>query len=319
MGYPRSSLVPPDTTGVYHCVSRCVRRAWLCGEDPLTGRSFEHRRAWVEERLIEICGYFAVSLLAYAVMSNHVHVVLRVDAEVVDSWSDEEVAERWARLFGRADETPEQRALRIAAMIEDAQRMATLRSRLRSLAWFMRCLAEPIARRANGEDEVTGRFWEGRYKCQALLDDAAVAAAMCYVDLNPIRAGIAEELADSEHTSIATRLERAKRDRGDLTCPLAPVAGIGRFVMSMCAADYIDLVDWTGRQVRPDKKGAITPGVPTALSRLQVQPAAWESHVQAIRGGYWRAIGRVDQLLAKAVSMGQRWLKGKATAGESIG
>ena len=99
MGYPRSQLVVPGTSGTYHCVARCVRRAFLCGEDALTGRCFDHRKDWVEARLLELAEIFSLSVLAYAVMSNHVHVVLRVDPEHAAGWSDEEVARRWVRLF----------------------------------------------------------------------------------------------------------------------------------------------------------------------------------------------------------------------------
>jgi REP element-mobilizing transposase RayT len=79
MGYPRSQLVSPGTPGTFHCVSRCVRRAFLCGDDAATGRCFDHRKAWVEARLLELAEVFSISVLAYAVMSNHLHVVLRVD------------------------------------------------------------------------------------------------------------------------------------------------------------------------------------------------------------------------------------------------
>src|SRR3546814_2108216 len=82
MTYPRNQLVPPGSPGTYHCVSRCVRRAFLCGEDRYSGQSFEHRRQWIEDRLHQLAEVFAVSLWAYAVMSNHLHVVVQVLPEV---------------------------------------------------------------------------------------------------------------------------------------------------------------------------------------------------------------------------------------------
>jgi hypothetical protein len=52
MTYPRLQTVGPHMPGFFHCISRCVRRAFLCGEDAYSGRSYEHRKAWVEERLL---------------------------------------------------------------------------------------------------------------------------------------------------------------------------------------------------------------------------------------------------------------------------
>ena len=186
MGYPRAFTVDPDQPGFYHCISRCVRRAWLCGEDPLSGRCFDHRRDWVEQRLISLADSFAVGLFAWAVMSNHTHVVLRIDPRLTECWSDEEVARRWARLDRRLEAVEAAHVeTRVRQLLSQPKRIAEIRARLGSLSWFMRFLNECIAREANAEDRCTGRFWEGRFKCQALLDDAAVVACMAYVDLNP--------------------------------------------------------------------------------------------------------------------------------------
>jgi REP element-mobilizing transposase RayT len=209
----RSLLVDAESPGFYHCISRCVRRAWLCGVDPYNGKSYEHRQEWVEQRLLELADIFAVGLYAYAVMSNHVHVVLRIDPGTPASWSDEEVAVRWVRLFpattnGEVDS--EACRAKEQTLLGNADRVAICRERLGSLSWFMRSLNEPIARRANHEDACTGRFWEGRYKCQTLLDEAAVLSCMSYVDLNPIRAGIAENLETSVNTSAVRRIAAIK-------------------------------------------------------------------------------------------------------------
>jgi hypothetical protein len=164
MTSPRRQIVDPSVPGFYHCVSRCVRRAFLCGEDSYTGKSFEHRKAWVEVRLLELARHFAVGVYAYAVMSNHLHGVLHVYPGAAAAWSSEEVAQRWVGVFpvcvdGVVDEPACAERTRVIA--SDPERTATCRERLASLSWFMRCLCEPIARRANREDGRTGRFWEG--------------------------------------------------------------------------------------------------------------------------------------------------------------
>jgi REP element-mobilizing transposase RayT len=82
----RRELIALDSTPYYHCISRCVRRAFLCGEDSLTGNNYEHRKVWVTDRLTELTEVFAIDICAYAVMSNHYHLVLRVDRERAVAW-----------------------------------------------------------------------------------------------------------------------------------------------------------------------------------------------------------------------------------------
>ena len=305
----RHLLVSPSATGFYHCVTRCVRRAWLCGDDPVTGRSFAHRRQWIEDRIGELGAVFAVSIYAYAVMSNHVHVVLRVDPSASQAWTDDDVADRWCRLFPPRSTDARVIALRRTHLLANPERLALYRQRLGDLSWFMRCLNEPIARRANAEDRCTGRFWEGRYKCQALLDDTAVLAAMTYVDLNPIRAGIADQLEACDHTSVKRRLATLEStDRREAEA-LTAVAGCD-VPLGLTARHYIDLVDFTGRLLRPGKRGVIAANAPRALTRLDLEPDRWAIHVRAVGSGYWRAVGTTASLLDKAQAMGQRWFKG---------
>lgn len=312
MTYARSILIPPGSAGTFHCVSRCVRRAFLCGEDQLTGQSFAHRRQWVEDRIHLLADIFGVAIWGYAVMSNHLHVVVQTLPTVVSGWSADEVAQRWIRLFGRRDQQVE---LRVEALAGNANRIALLRERLASVSWFMRCLSEPIARAANQEDNCKGRFWEGRFKCQSLLDENAVLAAMAYVDLNPVRAQICDSLEASKHTSARERLTEIEQDTAAADRPLAPIAGIrGLCVLRMTQADYLSLVDYTGRQIRGHQRGTIEGPARAVLARLGYRDETWTRQVLAVKSDYSRAIGTLESLIEKAAALGQRWLRGVAMA-----
>jgi len=206
----RSEQIDLDSTPFYHCYVRCVRRAFLCGDDRSTGENFDHRKQWIVSRLKFLSYVYAIDICAYAVMSNHYNVVLHVDRERANSWSLREVAERWMQLYkgnllvDEWLENPE--AINKAKLKVVTDLIEVWRERLYSLEWFMRGVNETIARMANEEENCKGRFWEGRYKSQALLDDAALLSCIAYVDLNPVRAGIANDLETSDFTSIQHRI-----------------------------------------------------------------------------------------------------------------
>ena len=313
MGYPRAMTVDSDAPGFYHCMSRCVRRAWLCGDDPISGRNFDHRRGWIEHRLIDLAQSFAVGLYAWAVMSNHTHVVLRIDPQRPHTWDDSEVAARWIRLTRTIDGTVDADTARIReqALRLQPQRLAEIRRRLGSLSWFMRFLNEAIARAANAEDECSGRFWEGRFKCQALLDDAGVLACMAYVDLNPIRAGLCDRLIDSDFTTIQRRLRSIGSNPESASDRLEPVTGtdVSDNAPDISVAAYIDLVDWTGRIARHDKAGVIV-GDPVPIAAVRGSPAWWRRCALQIEAAFGCAVGQPAQLKAHAEATGRRWVRG---------
>jgi REP element-mobilizing transposase RayT len=295
--------VDPDAPGFYHCMSRCVRRAWLCGDDPVTGRNFDHRRGWIEARLLHLAESFAVSLYAWAVMSNHTHVVLRIDPAAADSWSDEDVARRWARLSRSIEPRPEvEWERRVRVLLTQPDRLAELRGRLGSLSWFMRFLNEAVARAANAEDDCTGRFWEGRYKCQALLDEAAVLACMAYVDLNPIRAGVADSLQESEFTSIHRRLRSMNSGAVRPDAPLRPLTGPGTSGPELTLRAYVELVARTGR---PSSR-------PTIPAGIRASPDWWIGCVLRIEEVFAAAVGLPDSLREFAIATGRTRLRGLA-------
>lgn len=300
MTLPRSALIDPAATPYYHCVSRCVRRAFLCGQDERTGYNFEHRRAWIEQRLQELAGIFAIDLCAYAVMSNHYHVVLHLNAAQRDQWSDAEVIARWQRIH----RLPE--GFEAAATATIAPLVARWRERLGNISWFMKCVNEPLARIANREDGCKGRFWEGRFKSQALLDKTAVIQCMAYVDLNPVRAKLAKIPEESDHTSIKSRLER--RDHA-----LAPMASQARqgHVIPMGWKDYLLLVDRTGRALQQGKRGRIDPALQPILERLRgTEPSSWLLEMNKLTKLYYRAIGSAESLRGYREFLGQARLNG---------
>ena len=138
-------------------------------------------------------------------MSNHTHVVLCVDKDLAQSWSMKEVIKRWHQLYqGTLLSQKYQRGDKLSKgeCISLDETVKIYRQRLYDISWLMRNLNEYIAREANKEDKCTGRFWEGRFKSQALLDENAVLACMAYVDLNPIRAKMDSTPETSQHTSI---------------------------------------------------------------------------------------------------------------------
>lgn len=317
----RYSQVSLDETSYYHCICRCVRRAFLCGKDDYSGQDYEHRRQWVVERLAVLVEVFAIDLCAYAVMSNHYHVVLKVDRERAKGWSDRQVAERWMTLFSGhllvqrwlRDETSEAETLKALEMVND------WRERLFDLGWFMKCLNEYLARRANEEDCCKGRFWESRYKCQALLDEKALLSCMAYVDLNPVRAGIAATPERSDYTSVQQRSKEVIGAKKAAQKPrLLPFVEAGNIesdaAESLCRfrlMDYLQLVDATGRALRTDKRGAIAGQAAEVLERLGVDQQAWLRHMTPRKQRQPLALGSLAKVKAFAEATGRAWVSGQ--------
>jgi REP element-mobilizing transposase RayT len=214
MGRPlRSEQFRHDEIAIVHCVQRCVRRAFLAGIDDVSGIDYSYRREWIRRRFESLASVFAIDILTYAILSNHLHVILRSRPDVLANLPDEEVAIRWLRVFPghrMEEQLAEPSKTDVQRVVADPDQLAMIRTRLSDISWFMRALAEPIARMANAQDECTGRFWEGRFKAQRIVDDAGLLACAMYVDLNPVRAAMAESLEKSIHTSVYDRIEAEK-------------------------------------------------------------------------------------------------------------
>ena len=341
----REQLIHLESTPFYHCYVRCVRRAFLCGDDKVAGVNYDHRRAWLVSRLKFLSYVYAIDICAYAVMSNHYHVVLHADKERANEWDWSEVVERWTQLYHAPllvkrwqinTETLSKAELeKVEEIIEE------WRKRLYDIGWFMRCVNEKIARMANEEDNVKGRFWEGRFKSQALLDEGALLSCMAYVDLNPIRAGMAESLEDSDFTSIQERLYNFAKRRKQKTAEnnvfikkmdakldptkapknkKIPKARLMRFdgsshtsiqnALPITREDYFILVEATGRIVRADKRGAIPPEINKLVSRYGIKPDKWLKQVRNFDRCFSYCAGGSDAILDFAQVFNRKWAKG---------
>ncbi|MCW8194507.1 transposase [Proteobacteria bacterium 005FR1] len=321
----RRELVSLEDTPYYHCTTRCVRRAFLCGTDYSTGNCFEHRRGWISRRIKELAAVFTIDVAAYAVMSNHYHVVVRVDREAAEALTRDQVIERWQHLFKGPPLIQRYCAgqLLSEAEVEVVDEVVDeWRSRLMDISWFMRCLNEHIARKANAEDGCKGRFWESRFTTQALLDETALLACMAYVDLNPIRAGLADRPERSDYTSLQERLgftpDAARNEEEEGTIPQAKLMAFAGFfgektpadVIPHTFPDYLELVDWTGRLVRSDKRGSIPTGLPPILQRLNIEPEQWLKAANGLERRFCHAIGPVASLSEFCQRLNKRWLHG---------
>lgn len=321
MPMPRKSLVSVDTTPSYHVVSRCVRRTFLFGV--VDNKDFSHRRDAIVERLCELATLFCIDIAAYAIMSNHYHLVVRIQKQRALSLSTQDVIARWSALFSLpylAKRLANNEEMSDAEHFEAIRQIELRRERLYDLSWFMRCLNEPIARMANLEDGCTGRFWEGRFKSQALLDERAELQAMAYVDLNPIRAKMADTLEHSDFTSIQTRLDASSSPMN----PLLPFAGDSHQSnnpehIPYNLIEYIQLVEWTGRQIRIGKRGYISSEIPAIFERLRINTSAWLHNCERLEKTYYRVIGSAARLQEFCEKIKQQRVLGITAARQAFG
>ena len=330
MATPRTRLVDETVTPWYHCVSRCVRKAFLCGQGA------EHRKQWVEERLRFLVSLFSIDCGGYAVMDNHLHLLLRLDSRRAEAWTPEEVARRWLTLFPVRDLAGKPLPVadaRVRERAADPDWISRTRKKLGNLGWFMKCLKEPLARLANKEDGCTGAFWEGRFRSVAVLDVEHLLATAAYIDLNPLAAGVAPTPEAPQHTSFHTRLDHAKSEgtlatlRDGLstltrnphqeerlwllpTDDLRDRGGTRPGLATGCTLScYVRLIDWTSRLIRAGK-AHLDPASRSLFERLGVDPDSWEATVlQLVRStkSVGSHFGTPARLTEAARTHGRRW------------
>jgi len=312
----RVEVFAADEIAVVHVMTRTVRRCFLLGDDALTGKNYDHRKQWIDNQLVHQAKQFGIDLLCQAIMSNHIHLVLRSRPDVVKEWDNSEVARRWLMLCPvRRDEhrEPEEPTeFELNNIRNDKEKLAVMRSRLSDISWWMRLLSQNIAQRANKEDQEIGKFWQARYRAVRLLDETAILACAAYVDLNPIRAALATTLEQSDFTSAQKRIQDVQgrlpanlssekvndevavavpasrsarhlapvdlKERSGETGPCVHKRGqrcSNKGFLPMSAADYLNLLDWTARQVRSGKRGATPQHLAPVFDRLGVSSDIW--------------------------------------------
>ena len=303
-----------DITPYYHCVTRCVRRAFICGRDKVTGRDFSHRRDWIEKHLFVLTEVFCIDIAGYAVMSNHYHVVLHVDQERANQLSDRDVIERWHKLYKgpdivrsylSGDELTESELETVKVTINQ------WREQLSNISRFMGHLNESIARRSNKEDKCKGRFWESRFKLQAILDLKALLRTLCYVDLNPVRARIAKTPETSLYTSVRRRLTKkvsGLMSFATTTHRKLPQSGIRFKAIPIGLEDYLNLLDYTGREIRQGKQGFIRTEAPPIMERLGYSPRSWVKAQRVSMGRMQRAVGSRESIERYCEVVGLNWI-----------
>jgi len=348
----RKKLIDLNATSYYHVISRCVRRSFLCGKDPYSGKCYEHRRAWIREQVKRLSQCFAIDVCAYAIMSNHYHLVLRVNREKAEAWTNIEVLERWGRLF----RLPEQlKAFLRDGMLNDEEvcnlkeYVDIRRSRLYDVSWYMSRLNTQISRMANSEDECRGHFWESRFKSQALLDNTAVLTCMMYVDLNPIRAGIAKTLENSDFTSIQERIfelgktielaknklalssqfghslhrsrQNQKRRKNSHCESHASNSGLlnfsgnehnnSDFGLPFNLIDYFELIDWSSKVIKGGERVMASSMNQYFLRKLSINELAWIDTVGQLEKQFGVAVGSESDLECFTKKISTHWYRGR--------
>lgn len=308
----RKHIVCLHETPYYHVTVRSVRRAFLCGVDHYSGRSYEHRRDWIEQRIRVLSSLFCIDIAAYAVMSNHYHLVVRVAPDQSDTWTDEDVLRRWCSLFHGpllVRQFLDRETLTTNEAVTVHETANIYRGRLQSLSWFMKCLNEPIARKANAEDGCTGHFWEARFHSQPLRTNDAIIRAMTYVDLNPIRSGIATTPESSDYTSYRERaLSETSTStvskaihlmfrRGELLRPdiiAKPLMGFATrddknsaTRLPIKKGDYCLLIDATVRCLLPGKHSHTDSQLPSIIDHLGLSSSDWLESMASPRWARW--------------------------------
>lgn len=333
----RTQIANPDFINTLHVTQRCARHNFLMDDGCGPCGKFERRRNAILDRITQLAGAFAIEVLGVALMNNHLHLILRNRPDIVAQWSDLEVARRWLRIcpgFSQAHadfskRKPDLPTLEDATLLaSDKERIKLLRRRLADIGSFMWSLNDYSAKLFNLTDRMTGCFWEGRYKAQSLLDNLALLLCVLYVDLNPIRAGIAVTPEESEFTSAYLQIQsqNALKEYPNISPSLLPNAFLSPIAISpdpsaqfssrtgrrasdygfldMSTSEYLIILDLMGRVMRSDTTAKIPNDLPPIFERLNITFENAQELVRGYRQLFTSFVGTKANIHAKAQEFG---------------
>lgn len=340
----RRDVIDEENVGVYHCISRVNRQRPFLGKDSETGEDYSHRRDMIIEMITEMAQYFAIDIITLSIMINHIHLLLRIRPDIVRTWPDWKVARCWLWLYPKrktAKGKPKKpNDDEVKELVRNPKRIEELRKRLSSLSWFHKRYKEKVAKVCNKADGVTGHFWEGRFGCTRMADEASTLACSVYVDLNPVRACVAQTPEESEYTGayyrIAARQARIKSLLGELTGQedneQSPDSWLSPIFSDSLPADqqyakqkkrasdtsamgidfdqYLELLDWTGKQTRVDKPGSIPANLDPILKRLDINGEYWVEGVKSFESCLSKIVGHPDKVQEYVEQTERQWTKG---------
>lgn len=308
----RTVIANPAFPATFHITDRCVRQDFLLGDGKTARKTEKSRRYVILKRLKTLASAYAIDILRFALMDNHMHVELRNRPDLVQQMSDLEVARRTLIIFpgycqanadAKRKRMPKPTAEDIQKLAEDKQRIREMRTNLSSVSSFMKSLKFYTSRYFNLVDGKRGAFWESRYNIKVLLDDLSILLCALYIDLNPIRAGMALTPETSIFTSafyqiLAARMlakspavKRARlpdsflppvkispHEADRLKSSLATRASDFGFT-DMTSQEYLMLLDLMGRIVTKKHNGAIPNDLPPIFERMNLN---WDNFVHLV-------------------------------------